>query len=90
MPSVLEDGEGGAGSWRHVRGEWCWRNSRTLDGLVQGGEGADQEADDASVRRGDKPGDLLLILWDIGYFFFRMACVVRDCRGFGRACVESV
>ncbi|XP_044387467.1 uncharacterized protein [Triticum aestivum] len=48
------------------------------------------EADDASVRRGDKPGDLLLILWDICYVFLCMACVVRDCRGFGRARVESM
>lgn len=27
------------------------------------------EADDASVRRGDKPGDLFLFLWDICYVF---------------------
>lgn len=48
------------------------------------------EADDASVRRGDKREDLFLFLWDICYTFFCMACVVRDCRGFGRARVESV
>uniref|UniRef100_A0A453E9H6 Uncharacterized protein n=1 Tax=Aegilops tauschii subsp. strangulata TaxID=200361 RepID=A0A453E9H6_AEGTS len=58
---------------------------------LPGGEVVVHQGDEASVRRGDQPGDLFLFLWDIRMFFFLcMAYVMRDCRGFGRVRVGSL